>query len=45
MQAAASVNTGLVEVFRSSDYCIVAPVAWLDEMAKIRTNKPDHENR
>jgi hypothetical protein len=25
MQAAASVNTGLVEVFRSSDSCIVAP--------------------
>jgi len=29
MQAAANVNTGLVEVFRSSDYCIVAPVTHL----------------
>jgi len=38
MHVAASVNTGLVEVFRSSDSCIVAPVARLYGLAVIRTH-------
>ena len=41
MQAAANVNTGLVEVFRSSDYCIVAAVTHLYELAVIRTHSPN----
>ena len=45
MQAVASTNTGLVEVFRSSDYCIVAPVAHLYEMAVIRTYTHNRVNR
>jgi hypothetical protein len=45
MQAAASVNTGLVEVFRSSDCCIVAPLARLYEMAVNRTRTPSRVNR
>jgi hypothetical protein len=43
MQAAASVNTGLVEVFR--DCCIVAPLARLYEMAVNRTRTPSRVNR
>jgi len=45
MQHAAGVNDGLVEVFRSSDYCVVAPVARLCEMAVIRTHAPNRVNR
>jgi hypothetical protein len=45
MQPAANVNTGLVEVFRSSDYRIVAPVTRLYQLAVIRTNSPNRVNR
>ena len=45
MQAAASVNTGPMEVFPSSDYYIVAPVARLYETAVIRTHTPNRVNR
>jgi hypothetical protein len=45
MQVAASANTGLVEVFRGSDDCIVAPVARLYEMAVIRTHTPNRVTR
>ena len=41
MQAVANVNTGLVEVFRSSDYCIVAAVTLVYELAVIRTHSPN----
>ena len=41
MQAVANVNTGLVEVCRSSDYCIVAAVTLVYELAVIRTHSPN----
>jgi hypothetical protein len=45
MQAATSVNTGLVGVFRRSDCCIVAPVARLYKIAVIRTRMSSRVDR